>query len=462
MRSHSALIALAAVVALGVGACGDPQDATGGPGGNADPLATTAGIPLCDDLEPIRADESVYADSPVYVGNEQPIEQVQEWAQDQDGFEELWIDRDRNGWLTVAFSAEAQARQTQIDERWPDEGIVAVHVPNTLQELERVGERVAELELDGITGWSPSVQYGVVTIDVGYLTDDRLEALQPLADEPICVSGQPESEMVPDGDQPTQGQGWRLLGEDLTGEPYRTGVATTDDQYDALWADAGLAADRPGVDFETEIVVWFGAVYGTGCPVRLDGIAVQDDGPYLHAEIVLPGNPGACNDDANPHAFVLAVQREMLPQGPFAVQLNASEPPPGVPQERTVIDADLSEPGAIATDEQIGPDEDLMAQADQQQVLRSGDQLEPGYPFLYELQVDPECGVRFLGELNAITWVSDEVGDELPQEWASAVDGDALVVDLAITEQAPDPRIEAAAGELTVTYRPATADDVCE
>src|SRR5690606_10177175 len=111
--------------------------------------------------------------------------------------------------------------------------------------------------------------------------------------------------------QVTAGEGWRLLGEGLTGEPYRTGVATTDDQLDALWRSAGLDGEPPAVDWEREVAVWFGAVYGTGCPVRLDGVVVVED--LLHAELTLPGEPAACPDDANPHAFVVAVARDVLP-----------------------------------------------------------------------------------------------------------------------------------------------------
>ena len=68
----------------------------------------------------------------------------------------------------------------------------------------------------------------------------------------------------PEGPQPQTGDGWRLLGDELVGEPYRTGIATTDEQYRQLWRQAGMTAQRPPVDFENEVVVWFGAAYGVG------------------------------------------------------------------------------------------------------------------------------------------------------------------------------------------------------
>ncbi|GAB2603977.1 hypothetical protein [Pseudactinotalea suaedae] len=148
------------------------------------------------------------------------------------------------------------------------------------------------------------------------------------------------------GEQTTAGSGWRLLGEGLSGSAYRTGVATTADQMEALWDEAGLDGDPPPIDFATEIGVWFGAVYGGDCPIRLDDVVVTGD--VLHAEIVIRGYPDGCSDDANPHAYVVAVERTMLPDRAFWVQLSADDPPRGEPEERTFVDVDLSEPGSTA------------------------------------------------------------------------------------------------------------------
>jgi hypothetical protein len=153
------------------------------------------------------------------------------------------------------------------------------------------------------------------------------------------------------------GQGWRLPGHAQgAGEVYRTGVATTDEQLTALWRESGLGGEAPAVDWHTEIAVWFGAVYGGGCPVRLDGVVV--DGATLHGQIVVPGSgpDSACAADARPHSFVVAVKRTLLPAGPFVVQLNATDPPPGAPKERTVVDVDLSAPGSTASAAQLHPD----------------------------------------------------------------------------------------------------------
>ena len=57
---------------------------------------------------------------------------------------------------------------------------------------------------------------------------------------------------------------------------------------------------------------------------------------------MIPGNPRACTDDANPRAFVVALARDRLPEGAFAVQLDA-EDPPGAPRSAPG-DGDLTRP----------------------------------------------------------------------------------------------------------------------
>ena len=202
------------------------------------------------------------------------------------------------------------------------------------------------------------------------------------------------------GEQVTAGEGWRLLGEGLTGEPYRTAVATTDDQLDAVWRSAGLDGEPAEVDWEREIAVWFGAVQGTGCPVRLDGVVVTED--LVHGDIVVPGEPDACADDANPHAFVVAVSRDVLPDGPFRVQLEARDPYPGEPEERTVVEVGLAAPGSTATDEQIHPDPALAGPAEP--LVADGDDLPGDRAARYVYRADPSCDAPVIGPLDGSLW----------------------------------------------------------
>lgn len=168
--------------------------------------------------------------------------------------------------------------------------------------------------------------------------------------------GPTEPTGVPTGPQPTSGPGWRLLGErDQVGEAYRTGVATTDAQLTALWAESALPGEAPVVDWQREIAVWFGDVHGSSCPIRLDAVVV--DGTTVHATTVIPGSGPmhSCTADAIPHSYVVAVQRSLLPDEGFTVQLTATDPPSGAMSERTRVDVSLRAPGSSATDAELDP-----------------------------------------------------------------------------------------------------------
>lgn len=168
-----------------------------------------------------------------------------------------------------------------------------------------------------------------------------------------CSSGDvtpPDTEPAPIT-QPTEGDGWRLLGEEVNvGEAYRTGIATTDDQLRALLAESGLAIETPQIDWDRDVVVWFGMTWGTGCPVLLVGVVVTDD--LLHGDFDYLSQEAtpSCNEDINPHSFLVAVDREMLPAGPFTIYLTHYTTHNLARQEATVVDADLSAPGSALGD----------------------------------------------------------------------------------------------------------------
>ena len=365
-----------------------------------------AGFPSCATVPQIRADEASYRQEPVYGNAEDLRQEVHAWAADQSGFVELGLDRERNGWITLwVKGADVAAMQEDVARRWPGEGIVVVEVPWTTEELEAVRAEVdAALRGAGVrtSGSGVSPHRGVVEIHLGVITAEAEAVLADFAGQPLCVDGVPASEAPEqDGVQPTAGDGWRLLGQGLTGETYRTSVATTDDQLQQMWRTAGLAGDAPQVDWENEIAVWFGAVYGSGCPVRMDGVVVQGD--LLHADLVVPGELYGCNDDANPHAFVVALARDLLPNGPFRVQLGARDPYPGAPEERTLVDVDLTPPGSTATNEQVHTDASLTG-SPEPPLVTDGDELPADQPVRYVFRDSPGCDTPVLGPLDGSIW----------------------------------------------------------
>jgi hypothetical protein len=420
------------------------------------------GFQSCADVPEVQAPADWYRDRPVYVGGEQPVNRVRAWARGRPGYQEIWLDNEHFGWITVAFTSGAVARQAELEAQFPDVGVVAVEVPTASGDLRALQRRVGRLMEDagieyagsgsGNTKWMVEVYVNAA--------DPRLSAaLAPLAGERICLEdmGVP----VAEGPQPGSGDGWRLLGDELVGEVYRTDIATTDDQYRELWKRVAMTAPRPAVDFASEVVVWFGAVYGSTCPIRLDDVVVDNDTdrPLLYPVIVVPGGTGVCTSDARPHSYFVAIERDHLPAGPFAIQLSDAVPPPGVPEERTLVDADLSTPGAIATADQVGPDRALIKSSRQPQPAESGGYIEPGYPSPYRFFV--HCGVAVLGQLNGIWWMTDARGVPIPHEWASRVDraSDTITVDVVITP-GPDPTATATLNGRSVVYHPVKPDTV--
>lgn len=427
-------LALAAAAVL-LGACAGPTTAPGSTG------ATDgfAGFPSCDDTALIAADPALYRDQPHYGNAVELTEDVRVWAADQGGFEELWLDRERNGWVTVGFhgdDVDVDVLQERVAAAFPGEGVVVVEVPYSLRDLETLANRVvpvlADADATPTGGLSLGVPRGRLGLSGVPATPDAEAALRQFAGEPLCVDVVDPAAFVPEGPQPTAGDGWRLLGhEQGAGQAYRSGVATTDEQLATLWAQSGLDGEAPEVDWQAEVVVWFGAVYGSSCPIRLDDVVVT--GTTVRGELVVPGSGpySACTEDANPHAFVVAVDRDVLPAGPFVVQLGAADPPPGVPEERTVVDVDLSAPGATATDAQIHLDLDAGPQPGP--LLEDGDARAPEPGARYVWRPRPECRGVVVGPFARTLWRLADGEAEWVEENGQEVtfypvDDDALVV----------------------------------
>lgn len=446
-RRLTVMRTLMIVFALTVAACG---------GGDViEAPASSDGLAMCQDVPVISADPSLYRDRPVYVGNEMPVEEVQAWAATQPGFETLWIDREHNGWITVAFSEGAAERQADIEELFGDDGVVAVSVDWTMSELSDLQAGLADrFEPGFVQGSGVSVTQGILQVGIGPLTEERIAiAERELVGEPVCIEGIDPSEIPEPGPQPEAGDGWRLLADEKTGQAYRTGIATDEADLRELWREAGISAPVPAVDFETEVVIWFGAVYGSSCPnLRLDDVVV--DQGIVYPLIVNVDAPMDCTDDANPHAYVVAVERSALPADGFVIRLQADEPFPGVVDQQTVVDGDVTIPGARVTASRSELPEPGLP------TITYGGVIEPGYPWLYRAYV--HCGVEWLGEINGVQWRLDPPArpvDYLPEPWRAEMDdrNEELVLEIVLTEGDP-PTLDATANGHTERYLPAGTD----
>ncbi len=440
-----------------------PISAQGGPS----PAASTATsapamtVPFCSDVPEIVIPADRFGDEPVYVGNEQPTDALRAWARQQPGFEDLWIDRDHLGWVVLAFSEDATGRQSDLEREFPGVGAVAVDVDWHRQDLERLQERA--IATNGLVqGSGIDIKRGVVSMEIGLLEPAKLARIERLfAGEPVCISGIDPATLPAQGLQPQAGDGWRLLGEDRVGPPYRTGIAADRASLRALWKRTRLDGRPPAVDFEQEVAIWFGAVYGSSCPaIRLDDVIVDQDAALVHALIVQTEPVTFCTDDANGHAYVVALDRDRLPAPPFRIQLQAADPPPGATKEITLVEADLRVPGSVP-----GPGEvRTIRPPEEPWILRSGDIMETGFPAPYLL--DTRCGVEWLGQLNGIWWrteVPAGSSDWVPDAWRPSVAADGMLEvsvllrdmnDPAVTDGRP--RAEATANGETVVYHAGT------
>lgn len=412
-----------------------------------DSTSTTAvvDIPRCYEESLPSADPSYYRDNPKYVGNEMPTEAVRQWASQFPEFVDIWIDREHNGWVAAGFTSHVAERQAEIEELFPDDGVVAVELDWTETELAEVQGRVVD-ELSGVVeilGSSVDALRGYVNLAIPVLSEENLNAIaERFPTERICVEGLEPEDVVAPGPQPQRGDGWRLLvDEDGVGGFYTTGIAWDEQSLTALMAEIpGLESRELEVDFEDEIVISFGAVHGSSCPnLRLDDVVVAGD--LVHAVIVNTDNALACTDDAIPQTYLVAVERDKLPAAPFYVSIDRESV-----ADRLLVNVDLREAGSTAGPGEVGPDPNPPGW----QPEGSGVIIETEFP--WEYTVDLACGFEALGEINDYEWAAVE---PIPESWLTAAgDSDSVVVEVLLHE-GPEPFAEVTFQGETVVYEPA-------
>jgi len=227
----------------------------------------------------------------------------------------------------VFGATDASAATSILEaELTPDIAYGVVVVPRNGRQLADLQNRAQELLAMGIeasTGrrpWDATVQ-----LDLPILDDETLQAVHDVFGDDIdavCVTGADPATVPPDGPQPTSGDGWRLLADQTQrGEPYTVHVALDATEYEWLWTSLALDGERPPVDFDSQIVIQFGAVYSGSCPeIRLDAVRIDEDDAVVTADIVSLGGARACTADANPRAYLVAVDKSRLPATPFTVE----------------------------------------------------------------------------------------------------------------------------------------------
>lgn len=125
----------------------------------------------------------------------------------------------------------------------------------------------------------------------------------------------------------TQGDGWRLLTEQLGGEPFRA-VAAIDTASLASIAEELQLSSMTGVDFDEEVVVAFTVVTSSGLlgcePIGFRGLVVE--GGVVAGSYRRPYLRIGCKDNALLTTFVVAVDRDLLPADGFELKLFPEAP----------------------------------------------------------------------------------------------------------------------------------------
>ncbi|HEY6627941.1 MAG TPA: hypothetical protein VI193_03045 [Acidimicrobiia bacterium] len=436
-------------------ACGEPASPASSletttasqPTGSTAPLAVSASALTCDQIDVPYAPEDWYSDTPIYVGNEQPFEEVRAFAQGLDGFQDMWFDRAHNGWIGVGFTSgtDVLAQQAALEAEFPDVGIVAVEMPHTAEELAAFAAQIgSRLPADMDTAGVYEVQ-GYVEVWVGLLTPERIAvATEAGGDAPICLSGQDPATTPLPGPQSAGGEGWAYLAEaDTMPASDQPQVIAEPGPLSSIWEEVGITDPMPEVDFEKQIVLVLVVGHSSSCPeTRLDDVVVEDD--FVYAVIPTITDQMGCTSDWVPRTYLVAVDRDRLPSPPFrlsAISEYGSE---------VLVSADLRLPGSGLAEGEIQPTSPERLR----QVTPLPFWIETGIP--WTLTIDPACGANYLGEINGVHWHRSD-GSGMPEEWkAAAVDG---LVDLELMmTQGPAPTLTASAGGATIRYLPGSDD----
>jgi len=118
--------------------------------------------------------------------------------------------------------------------------------------------------------------------------------------------------VTPWGGQAQSGADWKLLGETLNARPYAVALSSTSEGLEQMWA-RHFTGPVPAVDFDREIVIYFGGVVSSGCPqILLADVHIDKDEGAVYSVFTRPGISW-CRSDARPHGYAVAVERDTLP-----------------------------------------------------------------------------------------------------------------------------------------------------
>ena len=166
---------------------------------------------------------------------------------------------------------------------------------------------------------------------------------------------------------PPPAQPWRLLATLHTSsdEAYHVRVATSEDEWQALWTAIAPTEAIPNADLSTQIVASFGHGVGSTCPdLTLDAVVIDAGAKRVYSEASLPHGPEpgaaptpACTADlVGAVVFVVALDRAALPESPFTISLTSTQTCAGLTCAAVKVDlAPPAEPAVLYLENRGGP-----------------------------------------------------------------------------------------------------------
>jgi hypothetical protein len=412
------------------------------------PATTTPSVEVvsCEDIDTPYAPEDWYSDTPIYVGNEMPAEQVQVFARELEGFRDIWIDRAHNGWIGVGFDdADVEAHQAALEEAFPGVGVVAVEMPYTADELADISADIESRLPNGLEVSGFDDLRGYVQVYVGPLTTENIAAAtEAIGSAPACIAGFDPATVPAPGPQPAGGDGWAYLGEaDTALDSVDPRIIADADALNTTWEQLGIDGTPPVVDFDRQLALYLVIGHSGSCPeTRLDDLVVEGSLLYAVIPSTTPLTPDlGCTDDWVPRTYLVAIDRDRLPAPPFQVAAQRGS------EFRVQVSADLRVPGSSPSSVEVVAAEFVPVR----EVTPGPRIIEPLYAS-EALIIDPACGVDYLGEINWVYWHRAE-GSGVPEEWKAATVDGLLDLELLMTP-GPEPTLTASAGGVEILYLP--------
>lgn len=141
-----------------------------------------------------------------------------------------------------------------------------------------------------------------------------------------------------------EGDGWELVSFTRSGLTYGVAVAENADDVQRMWQTLPFDVPAPQLDFAQRVLIVLGHAVSGSCPeIQFQGLQVEADRVY--GSFTFDHGQDACTSDANPAAYLLAVDRDVLPDT-FTLSLEREDICGGCEEDRIEVDLTDDAPDA--------------------------------------------------------------------------------------------------------------------